>query len=199
MAKNFKNLTTTLIPDETLLRPGLHILFTGYLEDGAPCFIKVTEYDNTGFDYEVVEDEDSEEDGKEAVTDLEEEASKKKARRKRKRDAIRARALLLAVLPRLFVSTSASVLVPGLSTTMPRLSAPASAFVPMPRLSTALPELSAAVPGLFVTMHESSAAVPGSSTPASASALWLRSFALVLPLHLCFLGHPPCFFLHYLR
>ena len=50
-----------------------------YLEDGTPCFIKVTEHDNTGFDRKVVEDEDGEEDDKEAVTNSEEEASKKSA------------------------------------------------------------------------------------------------------------------------
>ena len=51
----------------------------GYLEDGAPRFTEVTEHDNTGFNREVVEDEDGEEDGKEVVTDSEEEASKKRA------------------------------------------------------------------------------------------------------------------------
>ena len=79
LAKNYENLTTTLIPDETLLRLGLHISSTGYLEDGAPRFTEVIEHDNTGFDREVVEDEDGKEDGEEAVTDSEEEASKKSA------------------------------------------------------------------------------------------------------------------------
>ena len=46
-----------------------------YLEDVDPRFIKVNEYDNTGFDRKMVEDEDGEEDGKETVTDSEEEAS----------------------------------------------------------------------------------------------------------------------------
>ena len=68
-----------LIPDETLLRLGLHILSIGYLEDRALCFTEVTEHDNTGYNRKMVEDEDGEEDGKEAVTDLEEEVSKKRA------------------------------------------------------------------------------------------------------------------------
>ena len=51
----------------------------GYLEDAAFHFTKITEHDKTGFDRKVVEDEDSEEDGEEAITDSEEEASKKRA------------------------------------------------------------------------------------------------------------------------
>lgn len=77
LAKNYNNFTTTLIPDKTLLRLGFHILSIGYLEDRAPCFTKVTEDDNTSFNREMVEDEVGKEDGKEAVTDSEEEACKK--------------------------------------------------------------------------------------------------------------------------
>ena len=101
-----------LIPDETLLRLGLHILSTGYLEDGARYFTKITEHNNTGFDRKVVKDEDGEEDSKEAVTNSEEEASKKKAQRKAKRGAARVRALWLAAMPGLSAPTSASVPVP---------------------------------------------------------------------------------------
>ena len=50
-----------------------------YLEDGAPYFIEVIEYNNISFDYKIVEDEDGKEDSKEAVTNSEEETSKKRA------------------------------------------------------------------------------------------------------------------------
>lgn len=79
LAKNYNNLITALISDKTLLRLGLHILSTEYLEDGAPHFTKVTKHDNTGFDCKVVSDEDGEENGKETVTNSEEEVSKKRA------------------------------------------------------------------------------------------------------------------------
>ena len=78
LAKNYKNLTMALIPDETLLRLDLHILSTGYLEDRATRFTKFTEYNNSSFDHKVVEDEDGKEDGEEVVTDSEEEVSKKR-------------------------------------------------------------------------------------------------------------------------
>ena len=71
LAKNYENLTTAPILDEILLRLGLHISSTGYLEDGAPRFTEVTEYNNTSFSRKVVEEEDGKEDGKEAVTDRE--------------------------------------------------------------------------------------------------------------------------------
>ena len=67
-----------LISNEILLRIGLHILSTGYPEDGALCFTKVTEHENTGFDCKVVADEDGKEDGEEAVTNSEEKTSKKR-------------------------------------------------------------------------------------------------------------------------
>lgn len=68
-----------LILDDILLRLGVHILSIRYLEDWALCFNKITKYENISFDRKVVEDEDSKEDGKEAVTHSEEEASRKKA------------------------------------------------------------------------------------------------------------------------
>ena len=172
LAKNYENLITALIPDESLLRLGLHISSMGYLEDGAPRFTKVTEHDNTSFDREVVEDEDGEEACKEAVTDSEEEASKKRARCKAMRDATRAQALLLAAMPGSSAPASISVPMPGLSAAMPGLSAPASAsiLVPglsaaMPGLSATMPESSAAMPELSVAVPKSSAVVPGSSAP----------------------------------
>ena len=51
----------------------------GYLEDKAYHFTKVTEHNNIGFDYKVIEDEDGKEDSKEVITNLEEETSKKRA------------------------------------------------------------------------------------------------------------------------
>ena len=84
----------------------------GYLEDGPPRFTEVTTHHNTGFDRKVVEDGNGEEDSKEAVTNSEEEARKKRARRKAKRDATWARALLLAAVPELSTPASASVPVP---------------------------------------------------------------------------------------
>lgn len=78
MAKNYDNLIMALIPNKTLLRLGLHILFTKYLEDGAPCFTKVTEHNNNNFDHKVVWDKNGKKDGKEVVTNSEKEASKKK-------------------------------------------------------------------------------------------------------------------------
>ena len=78
LAKNYKNLIIASILDETLLRLGLHILSMGYLENGAPPFTNVIEHDNIGFDCKIVENEDGEKDGKEAVINSEEEASKKR-------------------------------------------------------------------------------------------------------------------------
>lgn len=66
------------IPNEILLRLGVHILSTGYLKNGASCFTKVTKYDNIGFDHKVVENENGKKDGKKAVINSEEEASKKR-------------------------------------------------------------------------------------------------------------------------
>ena len=184
----------TLIPDETLLGLGLHILSTGYLEDGALCFNEVTEHDNTGFNSKVVEDEDGEEDGKEVVTNSEEEASKKRARRKAKSNAARARALLLAAMPGSSALASASVpvpgssapasasiSVPGSSTAMLGSSAPASVSIPMPGLSAAMPESSVAMPGSSVAMPELSAIMPGLSAPTSASVLMPELSAPVPP------------------
>ena len=74
MAKNYDHFTMELIPDKTLLRLGLHILSTKYLEDRAPCFTKITKHGNIGFYRKVVE-----KDGKKTVIDLEKEASKKKS------------------------------------------------------------------------------------------------------------------------
>ena len=187
LAKNYENLTTALISNETLLRLDLHISSTGYLEDRALCFTEVIEHNNTGFDREVVEDKDGEEDGKEAVTNSEKEASKKWARYKTKRDVARARALLLAAVLGSSAPASASVPMPESSAVMPGLSASASTFVPVPGSSAAvpgssaaLPELSAAGPGSSVAMPESSATVPGLSVFASASVFVPGSSASVL-------------------
>ena len=80
LAKNVDNLTTILISNEILLRLVVYISSIGYLENGTPCFIEVTEYDNISFDSKVVEDEDGKKElGKKAVIDSEEKASKKKA------------------------------------------------------------------------------------------------------------------------
>lgn len=69
----------TLILNKTLLRLGVYILSIEYLEDGTFYFTKVTEYDNSNFDCKVIEDENSEEDGIEAVTNSKENVNKKKA------------------------------------------------------------------------------------------------------------------------
>lgn len=58
----------------------------GYLENAAPCFIKVIEHNNIGFDHKVVEDKNGKQDGKEAITDSEKEINKKKAQDKVKKD-----------------------------------------------------------------------------------------------------------------
>lgn len=178
MAKNYDKLTTAPIPDETLLRLGVHILSIKYLEDRAPRFIKITKHNNTSLNYKAVEDEDSKEDGKEAVTDLEEEVSKKNAQRKTKKDAARAQVLLLAAVPEL--SIPASVSVPMLKSFsllfefvfVPRLSAVVSgSFVAMLRLSFPAFEsflvlvLFAAILGLSVSVLELSVAVLESSLP----------------------------------
>lgn len=68
------------------MRLGIYILCTGYLENRAPYFSKVTEHNNINFNRKIVEDEDNKEDGKEAVTNSEEETSKKRARRKAKKN-----------------------------------------------------------------------------------------------------------------
>ena len=122
----------TPIPNETLLRLGLHISSTRYLEDKIPRFTEVNKYVNTGFECEVVEDKSGKEDSEEAVTNSVEEASRKRARHKVKRDVLRARALLLITVLGLSVPLSTSIPVPGSSTAMPGLSAPtfASVFVP---------------------------------------------------------------------
>ena len=103
----------TLIPDKTLLRLGIHISFMRYLEDRALCFTEIIEYDNISFNCEVVKDENDKEDGKEAVTNSEEETSKIRLRRKVKRDT--ALVLLLATVPGLFTPISAFILILGSS------------------------------------------------------------------------------------
>ena len=163
------------------MRLSLHISSTRYLEDRALYFTQVTEHDNTSFDHEVVEDKDDEEDGKEAVTDLEEEASKKRVRGKVKRYAVRGRALLLTALLGLSAPASAFIPLPGLSAAMPRLSAPIFVFVSMLGLSAAMPESSAVVPGSFVTVPELSVAMPELSALASASVPMPGLSALVFP------------------
>ena len=68
----------TLILDKTLLRLGVHISSIRYLEDGTSHFTKVTKHNNINFDCKVFNNEDGKKDGKEAVTNSEEEASKKR-------------------------------------------------------------------------------------------------------------------------
>lgn len=109
LVKNYDNLITALISDQTLLKLGLHILSMEYLEDGASYFTKVTKYDNIGFNHKAVEDEDGEEDSKEAVTNLDEEASKKRVQHKAKRDTAQTQVLLLAAVLGLFALLSVSV------------------------------------------------------------------------------------------
>ena len=171
------------------------------MEDGALLFIKVIEYDNTGFDRKVVEDEDSEEDGEEAVTNSEEKMSKKSAQHKAKRNAARAWALLLAAIAGLFVPTSASIPVPGLSTAVLGSSASTFASICMLGLSVAMPELSTAVLGSFVTVPRSLTAVPGLSAAMPrlsalvfASVLVPRLSALVPPSAPMFSGSSPLLF-----
>ena len=94
------------------MRLGLHISSTGYPEDRTFCFTKVTEHNNTSFNYKVVEDEDGKKDGKEAITDSKEETSKKRAQRKAKRDAMQAQALLLAAVSRSSIFAFAYILMP---------------------------------------------------------------------------------------
>lgn len=176
-----------LISNKILLKLGLYILSTEYPENGAPCFTKVTEYNNISFNGKVVENEDSIKDEKEAVTNSEKETSKKRTQYKTKRDAAQAQALLLAVVPRLFILASAFVPVPesfaamsglsistfasismpksfvvviGLSVAMPRSSTPAFASVFIPGLSTAMPGLSVAMVKLFAVLLELFIAVP---------------------------------------
>ena len=79
MAKNYDNLTTALILNETLLKLGVHILSTGYLENRAFYLTKVIKYDNFDFNHKMVKDKDGEEDGKKVITNLKEEASKTRA------------------------------------------------------------------------------------------------------------------------
>lgn len=151
-----------------------------------PILLNMTIFD---FDRKVVEDKDGKKEGKEAVTNLEEETSKKREQCKKKRDAERVRALLLAAVSRLFASSSASIPLPGLPAVIPRSSATAPRlFAAMPRLfafasmSISVPGLSAPmsaavpVPGLSAVVFElsaillkSSVAMPGLSPPASAS------------------------------
>ena len=160
-----------------LLRLAAHNLSIGYLENGAPCFIKAIEYDNISFDCKVVEDEDGEEDGKEIVTNSEEDASKKQAWYKPKKDV--AQALLLIVMPGLSVFAFASVSVLRLSVAMPGLSAAMlglSTIVPefatdVLRLSTTLLRLSIAVSGLSAAISKLSIFVLRLSAPMSASVL----------------------------
>lgn len=104
----------------------------------APCFTEVSEHNNTGFDYKIVGDKDGKKDGKGAVTNSEEEASKKRAQPKAKRDALWAQALLLIAMPVLSASTSASVPVTELSATLPELFVLAFASILIPGLSSAM-------------------------------------------------------------
>ena len=152
---------------------------TGYLKDEAPCFIEVIEYDNTGFDHKVVEDKDGKEDGKEVVTDSEEETSKKRARCKAKRDVVWAPVLLLADMPGLSAPASASMPVLGSSAAVPGSSTLVFASVLMLRSSVAVLELSAAMPGSSVAVLESLAIVLGLSALESASVPLPRSSAPV--------------------
>ena len=155
--------------DETLLKLGLQISFMGYLKDGAPRSIEITEYNNTVFNCKVVENEFGQENYKEVVTNSEEKASKKKAQYKSKKNTARAQALFFVAVPGLSALTSASVLVLGLSAAVPGSSAPTSASVPIPGLSAAVPESSIAVLELSVAVPALSATMLGSSAPTSIS------------------------------
>ena len=75
LEKNLNGISTELIEDEVLLRPDIHISATGYLEEGAFRFTKVTG------------DEEMIEDGREAetVSDLKEKNKKKGLYVKRKK------------------------------------------------------------------------------------------------------------------
>ena len=147
----------------------------------------------------MVKDEDSKEDGEEAVTDSKEKTSKKRTIRKAKRDAAWTRALLVTTVHKSSTPASASIPVPGLSAAVPRSSAPASMSIRVPGSSAAVLESSVAVPGSSVSVPESFAAVPRSSAPASVSVPVPGLFAHV-PLSTPMLpDHPPCLFLHCLR
>ena len=167
-----KNLTTIFIPDETLLRLDVHILSIEYLENRAPYFIEVTRHNNIGLDHKVVENEDGKKDGEEAITNSEEEASKKKAQCKAKKDM--AQALLLVAMPELSAPTSTSMLVSGLSTIVPRLS------TTMSRLSTTILGLSIAVLELSATMPRFFVFVFGLSALVSAFVLIFGLFVFIL-------------------
>lgn len=162
----------------------------GYFKDKTTRFTKVTENNNIGFDCKEVEDIDGKEDGKEVVTDFQEETSKKSAQRKTKRDVARARILLFIAVPELSATAFAfvlvprlsppafeSLLVPGLSAAVPilsvailRSSAPASASVPVSELSAPV-SASVSLPRLFAAVPELSVAIFQLSAPAFASIL----------------------------
>lgn len=67
----------TLILDKVLLRLAIHILSIKYLKNKALYFIIVIEYNNPGFNRKIIEDKNSKENGKKAVTN-----SKKKKQKK---------------------------------------------------------------------------------------------------------------------
>lgn len=157
-----------------------------YLENRASCLTEVTEYDNIGFDCNVVEHGNGKKNGKKVVTNSKEEASKKRAQRKAKKDT--AWALLLIAMPELSAPTSASVFISGSSATILGSFATMPGWsIAVPGWSATVPELSVAVPGLFVVVPGLSAAVPELSavmpklsTLVPASVLVPRSSAPVL-------------------
>ena len=75
MAKNFKNISNTLIDDADLLRLSLHILGSGYLEDGVSRCIEV-----------ITEDEVQEIIREPEVTDSKKKKKRQMTLRKKKRD-----------------------------------------------------------------------------------------------------------------
>ena len=169
-----------LDPNKALLRLRFHISSMEYLENGVLCFIEVIEDNNISFDRKMVEDEDGKEDGKEAVTVLEEEASKKMAQDKTKKYAVRV--LLFAAIPRLSAPASAFIPVLELSAAILRLSAAMSrSSVAMPELSATIPESPATELGSSVAVPESVIAILGFSAPMSMSVPVPELSILVLP------------------
>lgn len=148
------------------MRLSIHILCIKYLEDRDFYFIKIFKYNNISFDCKIIEDEDSKEDDKKTVTDLEKKTSKKKAWHKAKKDT--ARALLVVAISELSIPMFTSIFVLGLFATITELSAT------MLELSTILLRLSTAILGI-------SAIMSGLFTPTSIS-VYIRKLLVFIPL-----------------
>ena len=139
----------------------MHIFVTRYLEEGAPYFTKVTR------DKKMIEDGGE----VEAVSDLEEENTKKRALHKEKKDA---RALSLAPVHLSVFAFAVSVS----GSAFPSTSASASA-ISMPGLSALLLSALPSASGVFVP-------VPGSSALLSFALPYPSSMSVPVPRSLAF-------------